>query len=134
MPKPFDKPPLVEYDYDATPPPTLTRGQKLVFWQAFISRVTEYPILRDGLRDDLIQMGLGALYSVLEQHPAERDMLTDIWDVREDKELLYEAVGNLNKAANKLLVYELPPEQPPWKAQAGFQSERGSNFRELVPG
>lgn len=121
-----------EYDHDVQHP-TLSRGQKLVFWQAFISRLVEYEYIdtaqaRQRFTDNL-EMALAALYSALLNHPDERLLLNDIWECREDRELVIEAVKQFNAESSKLLEYEKAPEPRPW--QAGYQSERGSNFREL---
>lgn len=121
------------YDYDATPPPTLTKGQKLVFWQAFLSRYVEYPVTDPQVRDEHLQMALGALHSILVDHPAEREMLNDVWECRDDVELLIEAAKAFNTASSKLLEYEKPREPSPWQSGVVHQTERGSNYRELRP-
>ena len=85
---------------------------------------------RDGTSDGIRKVTeIQALYSALLNHPDERLLLNDIWECREDRELVIEAVKQFNAESSKLLEYEKAPEPRPW--QAGYQSERGSNFREL---
>ncbi len=117
---------------DAEQPP-ITPAQRVMFWKSELYRAIDYGDLQLNVFEGgeikqlppfaFLNMVLENLHTLLEGSPRTRKLLGDVWDYREDKELLLGAIDAFQVECNRLLV---PEEQRPYEFTHRREVEKGS--------